>query len=191
MGLINAINRRKRERETAFGKNRFLYWFFSWFMRKAATLTVMMTVLASFSVSVAEPPERISIAYSKDSVPFHFSDDSGKPAGIIIDLWRLWSQKTGIAIDFRAADWDETLTMVGSGTADVHAGLFYNKERDKFLDYGSALTKTDTHYFSHVALPPIKEIDGLEAYRVGVLGGDFVEGFHLRWHPGLGGLFGR
>jgi len=125
------------------------------FILLAAVMAVIVTVLASASVSGAVSPDRISIAYSKDSVPFHFSDESGQPAGIIIDLWRLWSEKTGIAIDFRVADWDETLSMVGSGAANAHAGLFFNKERDKFLDYGAALTKTDTHYFSHAALPPI------------------------------------
>ncbi len=143
----------------------------------AAAMAVIVMVLATVSTGTSASPDRISIAYSKDSVPFHFSDESGQPAGIIIDLWRLWSEKTGIAIDFRAADWDETLSMVGSGAANAHAGLFFNKERDKFLDYGVALTKTDTHYFSHVALPPIKEIDALAAYRVGVLDGDYVEGY--------------
>ena len=120
---------------------------FSWFFRWATILTVVLSVLASFSVSAYASPERISIAYCKDSVPFHFTDENGQPSGIMIDLWRLWSEKTGIPIDFQAASWDETLTMVGSGVADVHAGLFFNKERDKFLDYGTALTKTDTHYF--------------------------------------------
>ncbi len=147
------------------------------FILLAAVMAVIVTVLASASVSAAVSPDRISIAYSKDSVPFHFSDESGQPAGIIIDLWRLWSEKTGIAIDFRVADWDETLSMVGSGAANAHAGLFFNKELDKFLDYGVALTKTDTHYFSDVTLPPIKEIDDLAAYRVGVLDGDYVEGY--------------
>jgi PAS domain S-box-containing protein len=145
------------------------------FITLAAVMAVIVIVFASVSVSAGDSPNRISIAYCKDSVPFHFSDENGQPAGIIIDLWRLWSEKTGIAIDFHAANWDATLTMVGSGAANAHAGLFYNKERDKFLDYGAALTKTDTHYFSHVALPPIKKIDGLAAYRVGVIEGDHVE----------------
>jgi PAS domain S-box-containing protein len=141
----------------------------------AAALVIIVNIFPLAPVYAGVSPERISIAYCKDSVPFHFSDDSGRPAGIIIDLWRLWSEKTGISIDFQEAAWDDTLTMVGSGTADVHAGLFFNKERDKFLDYGVALTKTDTHYFMHVTLPSIKEIDGLAPYRVGVLGSDYVE----------------
>ena len=139
--------------------------------------TVTVVILSTASASAEKPPERISVAYCNDCVPFQFSDEDGQPAGMIIDLWRLWSEKTGTAIDFRAAPWDETLAMVGSGAADAHAGLFFNQERDKFLEYGAALTKTDTHYFYHAALPPISVIDDLSAYRVGVIEGDFVEGY--------------
>ncbi|MDJ0830587.1 MAG: transporter substrate-binding domain-containing protein [Desulfobacterales bacterium] len=148
------------------------------FLRIIASTLALIVIATTTAVSAAgASPQRISIAYGKDIVPFHFSDEGGQPAGIIIDLWRLWSQKTGIAIDFRSADWDETLTMVASGAADAHAGLFFSKERDRFLDYGKAITKTDTHYFMHVGLPSIQSIDGLAAYRIGVLRGDYVEGY--------------
>lgn len=141
----------------------------------SAALLVLFLMFPSVSLSANVSPERISIAYPTDSVPFYFSDETGQPAGIIIDMWRLWSEKTGIKIDFKAAAWDETLKMVGSGAADVHAGLFFNSERDQFLDFGAALTKTDTHYFTHMALPQIKEVGDLAPYRVGVLAGDYVE----------------
>jgi signal transduction histidine kinase/ABC-type amino acid transport substrate-binding protein/CheY-like chemotaxis protein len=122
-------------------------------------------------------PERISVAYCSDCVPFHFQDEKGLPAGMLIDFWRLWSEKTGVEIDFRAAPWDDSLAMVGGGVADAHAGLFFNKERDEFLDYGSALRKTDTHVFIHKALPAVGRIEELSAYRIGVLAKDYVEGY--------------
>ncbi len=50
---------------------------FSWFFRWAATLTVMLAVLAFCSVSAAEPPKRVSIVYCKDIAPFHFTDEKG------------------------------------------------------------------------------------------------------------------
>jgi PAS domain S-box-containing protein len=141
----------------------------------AGISAVIAAILLIFTISAGASFRSISVAYCKDAVPFHFTDENNKPAGIIIDLWRIWSEKTGIAIDFKEASWDETLKMVGSGKADVHAGLFFNKERDKFLDYGVAFTKTDTHYFTHATLPPIRKIKDLSAYRVGVLNGDYVE----------------
>ncbi len=122
-------------------------------------------------------PDRISIAYCVDCVQFHFQDKDGNAAGLIIDMWRLWSKRTGIAIDFKAATWEETLKMVGEGRADAHAGLFFNEERAKFLEYGTSLTKTDTQFFVHKSLPGIEKMENLTAYKVGVLSGDYVEGF--------------
>ena len=111
---------------------------------------------------------------------FHFQDKDGKADGLIIDMWRLWSKRTGIAIDFKAATWEETLKMVGEGRADAHAGLFFNEERAMFLEYGSSLTETDTQFFVHKDLPGIEAVEDLIAYKVGVLSGDYVEDFPLR-----------
>ncbi len=139
-------------------------------------IVFVMAVLLPGNAFATVQKERITIAYSKDSVPFHFTDDaSGLPAGIIIDIWRLWSQKTGIAVDFKEAGWDETLNLVGKGEADAHAGLFFSPERDRFLDFGTRLTQTDTHCFTHVTIPLISRVEDLLAYRVGVLKKDYVE----------------
>ncbi|MBT3767755.1 MAG: transporter substrate-binding domain-containing protein, partial [Rhodospirillales bacterium] len=42
---------------------------------------------------------------------------------------------------------------------------------------GSRLTETDTNFFVHKDLPHIETVEDLTAYRVGVLAGDYVEGF--------------
>ena len=89
----------------------------------------------------------------------------------------LWSERTGIAIDFKAATWEETLRMVADGRADAHAGLFFNEERAEYLEYGTSLTETDTNFFVHKDLPGVETVEDLTAYKVGVLTGDFVEGF--------------
>ena len=50
----------------------------------ASALTAITIVIIATAISSAAPPDRISIAYSKASVPFHFSDESGQPTGIIM-----------------------------------------------------------------------------------------------------------
>jgi len=138
---------------------------------------------------VAASPERISVAYSIDSIPFQYTDENGEPNGIIIDYWKLWSEKTGIAVDFIEATWNETLALVRDGKADAHAGLFFNEQRDRYLDYGAALTKTDTNVFFHNSVEIPRDLSKLSAYRVGVLGKDFVEGY-LQKRLAAGGVIG-
>ena len=147
--------------------------------RLRAFLVWILVSLAGFLVSDAHAAgeDRLTVAYCIDCVPFHYQNERGNPDGLIIDYWRLWAEKTGTPVEFVAAPWDETLKMVGSGAAHAHAGLFFNEERDTFLDYGTALRKTDTHVFFHRSLPATGDLRQLAAYRVGVLSGDYVEGF--------------
>jgi len=146
-------------------------------MRAACAALAAVFMAFAGSVAADETLERISVAYCADCVPFHFTDEQRQPAGMIIDQWRLWSEKTGIAVQFIEATWDETLRMVAEGRADAHAGLFFNEARDKFLDYGVALTRTGTQAFLHGNLPAIRKMNDLEAYRIGVVSGDFVESY--------------
>ncbi len=119
----------------------------------------------------------VKVAYCSDCVPIQFQDEQGIPSGLIIDLWNLWSEKTGRPIELIPYEWDESLKKVGSGDADVHAGLLFNEERNKFLDYGQPLCRTNAHVFIHKSLPKITDLSELAAYRVGVLRDDYVEGF--------------
>ena len=143
----------------------------------AALLSLLLLVCLFPFPLLAASPERISVAYSIDSIPFQYTDESGEPNGIIIDYWKLWSAKTGIAVDFTEAPWNQTLALARDGEVDAHAGLFFNEERDRFLDYGVALTKTDTNIFFHNSVGVPDDVRQLSAYRIGVLGKDFVEGY--------------
>lgn len=138
---------------------------------------ILLIFLAFPNINFATGIERLSVAYCVDCVPFHFQDHDGNPQGLIIDYWQLWSKKTGIAVEFIPAPWNDTLNMVGEGAAKAHAGLFYNETRDTYLDYGTPLRKTDTHVFFHQSIPSTTSFRDLSAYRIGVLAGDAVEGF--------------
>ena len=153
----------------------------SCFCSQKLVVAVVVGVLLSVStVIAADRPaaiDRISVTCSIDNVPFQFQDEQGDPAGIIIDFWRLWSQKTGVTVDFQPVSWSETLSRVRSGKSQVHAGLFFSKERDRYLDFGGPLVEVDTHIFVQRNLPLIKTVKGLAGYQVGVLTGDYVENY--------------
>jgi PAS domain S-box-containing protein len=141
---------------------------------------IISLILFSISIMVAAAgpvSKPITVTYCRDCVPFQFQDEQGLPAGMIIDLWQLWSKKTGIKIELQAATWAETLQRVKEGKSQVHAGLFSSEERDRYLDFGSILIRTDTNVFLQRSLPLITTVDDLAGYQVGVVAGDYVETF--------------
>ena len=115
--------------------------------------------------------QKITVAASTDTEPFHFIDDQGQPSGIIVDMWRLWSEKTGVAIEFKSAPWNETIAMVRDGRADAHAGLNYNSHREKFLDFGKPLTRSDSFFFFDKNIYGLNTIDDLIPFRIGIIKG--------------------
>ncbi|MDX9708890.1 MAG: transporter substrate-binding domain-containing protein [Trichloromonas sp.] len=129
----------------------------------------------------AASPRKLVISCSAGSAPFHFRDDRGQPAGIFVDLWRLWAEKTGIAVEFRIASWDDSLRLVREGEADIHAGVFYSKERDTFLDFADQLYESETHIFHHRSVSQVRSLEDLSGFRVGVIAGDLALGY-LREH---------
>jgi ABC-type amino acid transport substrate-binding protein len=128
--------------------------------------------------------EKVTIATGQDFLPFEFVDADGKPAGLVIDLWRLWSEKTGIAVEFVPAPWAQTLDMVRDGRADIHAGLNNTEERQKFLDYGDSLLSTNSYVFSPAGIELSGAVSDLVGFRIGVLKGSLEESLLRQRVPG-------
>lgn len=146
---------------------------------------VLVLFLAILSVLpwAVEAQDRLSVAYCTDCYPHQFRNEQGRPDGSFIDHWRLWSQKSGVAIDFRGASRSESLRMVRDDEVDAHAGLKFSFARDRVLDFGAFLGKSDTRIFLHKSLPPITALSELSAYRIGYIAGDPAEAFLAKSFP--------
>jgi diguanylate cyclase (GGDEF)-like protein len=59
------------------------------------------------------------ITFLTDFAPYMALSPAGKPQGLFIDLWRLWSKKTGQAIEFIGTNSHESIAMVAEQKADI------------------------------------------------------------------------
>ncbi|MDP6430504.1 MAG: transporter substrate-binding domain-containing protein [Rhodospirillales bacterium] len=143
---------------------------------------VALAVLLPASAIWAQ--DKITVATGQDFRPFEFVDEDGKAAGLVVDLWKLWSEKTGIPIEFKPAPWSDTLKMMQDGRADIHAGLNLTEERQKFLDYGEALLSTNSYVFSPAGMQLSGSIQQLTGFRIGVLKGSLEESVLSKQVPG-------
>lgn len=127
-------------------------------------LCILLSVLVPtecFSRTSAVP-ESIIVTHAKSMPPLSFLDEEGRPAGLIIDLWREWEGATGIPVCFRLTEWQNTFTLIESGGADVIGGLFYSPERAMKLAFAGAFVEYSGSYFAsrHLAVRKVRsEID--------------------------------
>lgn len=124
----------------------------------------------------------VTIVSLIEASPMSFVGHDGQERGFLIDLWNIWSERTGIPITFRMESWLKTLESIKSGESDIHIGMFYNEERDKFLDFSKP------YYSLEAALLALekKDVDReyvYQNYAIGVLTNGFTEYYLRREHP--------
>ena len=140
---------------------------------------------ADASLDTAALATALRVAHCADCVPFQFVNEQGESDGLIVDLWEIWSERTGRAVQFIPLSWNETLTSIERGLADVHAGLYFTEERDSYLDYGAELTRSAAHVVVRNTIEVEPSLMALNVDAIGVLEGDFLEGFlRENWRNG-------
>ena len=152
---------------------------------KAWILTVAaLVLLLAVPVQAAKDPfasyrlTGIVVAQEADMAPMSFTGLNGEPKGYIIDLWRKWSAETGVPVHFHLVDWKDTLTAVRDGKADVHGGLFFTTERDRYLDYTTPFFPSKGGLFVQKG-SGLKDFVQFSGRRVGVVESSFYHNYML------------
>jgi len=154
-------------------------------IHKTLVAVIFMTVILMISSIGEAATKRDAAWYAKhgvtivtptNSAPLSFQGMDGNPKGYVIDIWGKWSNKTGIPVKFRFAEWTDTLDLVASGECDIHSGLYINEKRAQFLDFSMPFHELES------ALLVKKKYDAnlatiYETYTVGVLEEGYTEYF--------------
>lgn len=80
-------------------------------------------------LSVDTDPETLLVGVSIGNQPYMHVSNIGDVQGIFVDLWRLWSKKTGIAISFVPNQSEDSLTYLHKGRIDVQMAQVENAEK--------------------------------------------------------------
>ncbi|MDR3629474.1 MAG: transporter substrate-binding domain-containing protein [Desulfocapsaceae bacterium] len=112
---------------------------------------------------------RIIVADDVFSVPYSFLDAAGRPAGISVDIWKLWSRKTGIAVEFRLLPWNCALSAVQSGNADARGSMPIIPGYTNVFSFTCPLFKSDASIFFHEKIKGLRGLEDLQEYPVGAV----------------------
>ncbi len=125
--------------------------------------------------------DTLVIAIARNYPPFSTINANGQPVGMLVDIWRLWAEKTGHKIEFRQSSWADTLNNLGSGEVDIHSGLLRNDERDSWVEFSRPIYEITSSFYHRAGetLP-----DDLTGKSIGVIKGSNEQTYMLKAHPG-------
>ncbi|UJF20759.1 transporter substrate-binding domain-containing protein [Shewanella sp. OMA3-2] len=106
------------------------------------------------------------IAMQSDVEPFVDIGSDGLPRGLFVDLWKLWSSKSGISIDFVVGDMNSSIADIKRGFADVHIGYPESNEMNTGLKQAWHITSVKSRFFS--IKKNITDLNLLGNIRIGV-----------------------
>ncbi|SUI68620.1 diguanylate cyclase domain-containing protein [Shewanella morhuae] len=99
--------------------------------------------------------------------PFVNIGADGLPHGLYVDMWQLWSEKTGIAIDFLPGDMNSSVDDVRRGLADAHIGYPESDDLKTGLNRAWQLYSKKSRLFLYKQ--QLTDLKSLQGKRIGVV----------------------
>ena len=138
-------------------------------MIRAAILVV--TAILVWPLPAAAKSE-LTLLVDDNYPPYIFRSKDGRLDGVLPDLWRLWSSKTGIEVTIRGMDWGEAQKRFAAGEGDVIDTMFRTPARERLFDFSDPYAAIDVALVFDASLTGISSIESARAYSVGVKDGD-------------------
>ncbi|GEM_PF-5272047 len=123
-------------------------------IKRAQTALILFLFVVFFSATGSA--KTIKIGCVEDYYPYITVTSNGELGGILIDWWKLWSEKTGVDIKFVPLDLKSCIEKTEKGEIDVIAGLLYSDERANQLDFSESIIRTRTVLFLKIQLKSIR-----------------------------------
>lgn len=140
--------------------------------------------------SALKTKDTLVIAIPGSYPPLSFLNEQGEPAGMFVDIWRLWAKRTGQRIEFRLESSKETLEALKAGRADINMGLLASDDRQEQAIVFEPIYEGRLSYFVHLGKDEVwsQDSDKLGEYRVGVAEGTYQERLLKERYPHLGAV---
>ncbi len=119
----------------------------------------------------AQERTSVRIAVPSNLNPLYGVDFVGNPEGAVVDIWRTWSEKTGVDVTFVSGTWEQTLEFLEDGRADIHGGMIINQRRAELFDFSSAIMDLTSRVFVWWARGVPDGVNDLRGRAVGAIKG--------------------
>ncbi|MBC2837247.1 response regulator [Paragemmobacter straminiformis] len=128
------------------------------------------TVASPAPMAAGRLRDGITVVMPDDFPPYVLINDAGKYEGQRIDMWNLWSERTGIPVTIVNRPWPQVLGAIEDASADVADLVIDTDARRLWLDYGPSYARTDTALFFDQSLVGVHDLESVKGMEVGALG---------------------
>ena len=154
------------------------------------SFVIMSTALAANEIQAAKPAgssespvPKVIIACDSNYPPFTQLGADGQAYGMLIDLWRLWAEKTNHRVEFLMTDWPNTLTAIEEGKADLHSGLFPTAERSIWMHFSKQIYEVESAIFYLPKHGKITSSEALAGQKVGAIRSSYQADYLGKRYP--------
>ncbi|MCX5880732.1 MAG: transporter substrate-binding domain-containing protein [Deltaproteobacteria bacterium] len=152
--------------------------------RKSALLLIILLLATPVVAEEQQPKDTLVIANSSDFEPFTFLNAEGEPAGMFVDIWRLWAQKTGKQIEFLSSDWNTSFENLKNQKADIHSGFLYTPEHFEWMSSSQPIYESGVSLF-YLLKQGYSDIMELSGQTIAALRGSQLEQFLIKNYPDI------
>lgn len=138
-------------------------------MHKLITLISLAFVVFVQSGANAQS---ITVIGDDNYPPYLFKDSSGNTTGYVVDIWKLWEQKTGVKVNLVSTYWANAQQEILGGKADVIEMMFRTAEREPYYSFTEPFETVQVSIYTTNQLTAVTSIDSLQGFVIGVQNGD-------------------
>jgi diguanylate cyclase (GGDEF)-like protein len=154
-------------------------------------MKTIITLLLIFSFSSLcsakdkkDPPESIRIIGVENSSPFSFTLPDGRPTGLYLEYWRLWSKSNNIPIEIVMQPFDVAMDTIKNKGAVIQ-GIFINDERKQWADFSNPIHNLESGIIYSDKYAEDIKFSELSDAKVAVQAESYQESYIAKKYPSL------
>ena len=136
------------------------------FVRLLAGLLVVLLL------PLAAQAKTLRVVSDDNYPPYLFLNPDRVAEGYLVDLWKLWVQKTGIPVELAAMRWADAQQRVLAGDADVIDMIYRTPAREPKYDFSGPYADLPVAIYASRSITGLHDVGSLKGFKVGVQEGD-------------------
>ena len=112
--------------------------------------------------------DKLILAYTPNLLPYMGVSPEGEAQGLFVDIWRLWSKQTGLAVEFIPEKMSDAVELIKEGRIDAHIAYPNNQLSIDNLTLAKQVYGVPSNVYISNEIPNVSELSQLNGKRLGV-----------------------